>query len=81
MRELRLPFGVIINRMGIGDERVQRYCNEEDIRVLLELPDDRRIAEAYSRGEIIVDALPEYRPLFARLWQAIVSESVQEEIS
>ena len=79
VRELRLPFGVVINRMGIGDERVQRYCNEEDIRVLLELPDDRRIAEAYSRGEIIVDALPEYLPLFAHLWQAIARESIQEE--
>lgn len=78
VRELRLPFGVVINRMGIGDERVQRFCKDEDIRVLLEIPDDRRIAEAYSRGEIIVDALPEYRPLFARLWLAIDSESGQE---
>jgi hypothetical protein len=35
--------------------------------VLLEIPDDRRIAEAYSRGELLVDALPEYRGLFQSL--------------
>ncbi len=75
VRELHLPFGVVINRVGMGDERVQRYCKEQDIAVLLELPDDRRIAEAYSRGQIIVDALPEYRSHFEQLWLAIQRES------
>ena len=71
VRELRLPFGVVINRVGIGDDRVQRFCSEASIPLLLEIPDDRRIAEAYSRGELIVEALPEYRAHFERLWQAI----------
>ena len=71
VRELKLKFGVIINRVGIGDERVQHYCAAERIPVLLEIADDRRIAEAYSRGQLIVDALPEYRAHFEQLWQAI----------
>jgi MinD superfamily P-loop ATPase len=76
-RELRLPFGVVINRVGIGDEQVHRYCAQEHIPVLLEIPDDRRIAEAYSRGQLIVEALPEYRAHFERLWQAITHEAGQ----
>jgi len=71
VRELYLPFGVVINRVGIGDDRVQRFCSEASIPLLLEIPDDRRIAEAYSRGELIVETLPEYRAHFERLWQAI----------
>ena len=71
VRELKLKFGVVINRVGIGDERVQHYCAAEHIPVLLEIADDRRIAEAYSRGQLIVDALPEYRAHFEQLWQAI----------
>ena len=71
VRELHLPFGVVINRVGIGDDRVHRFCTAESIPLLLEIPDDRRIAEAYSRGELIVEALPEYRAHFQRLWQAI----------
>jgi len=67
VREIGIPFGVVVNRMGIGDDRVHVYCREERIPVLLEIPDDRRIAEAYSRGELIVEALPEYRGLFASL--------------
>ncbi len=64
VRELGIPFGVVINRVGVGDDRVHAYCREEGIPILLEIPDDRRIAEAYSRGELIVEALPEYRDLF-----------------
>lgn len=67
VRALGLPFGVIINRMGSGDNRVQDYCAKEGIDVLMEIPDDRRIAEAYSRGEIMVDVLPQYRILFENL--------------
>jgi len=60
-RELHLPCGVVVNRVGIGDDRVQAFCRENDVPVLAELPDDRRIAEAGSRGRPLVDALPEYR--------------------
>jgi MinD superfamily P-loop ATPase len=67
VRELKIPFGVVVNRVGIGDDRVHAFCMRERIPILLEMPDDRRIAEAYSRGEIIVDALPEYRGSFQRL--------------
>jgi len=65
VREVGIPFAVAVNRVGIGDDRVHRYSREEGIPILLEIPDDRRIAEAYSRGDLIVEALPEYRALFA----------------
>ncbi len=75
VRELDLRFGVVINRVGIGDDRVHHYCHDQNIPVLLEIPDDRRIAEAYSEGQLIVDALPEYRECFESLWQAVQRES------
>jgi len=50
-RQLDIPFGVVINRAGLGDSRVNDFCAAEDVAVLLEIPDDRRIAEACSRGE------------------------------
>lgn len=67
VRELGIPFGVVVNRVGVGDDRVHAFCSEEQIPVILEIPDDRRIAEAYSRGELIVESLPEYRGLFHNL--------------
>lgn len=67
VRALDLPCGVVVNRCGIGDDRAHAFCRREGIPVLLDIPDDRRIAEAYSRGEAIVDALPEYRESFRHL--------------
>ncbi|HOT97631.1 MAG TPA: ATP-binding protein [bacterium] len=62
VRSLGLNFGVVVNRMGIGDSRVQEFCGREKIELLLEIPDDRRIAEAYSRGQLAGEAVPEFRP-------------------
>jgi len=67
VRELRIPFGVVVNRVGIGDDRVHAFCRKEEIPILLDIPDDRRIAEAYSRGHLIIEALPEYRGYFETL--------------
>lgn len=73
-RELKLPFGVVVNRAGSGDQRVQDYCAKESITLLAEIPDDRRIAEAYSRGELAVDVLPEYKTVFTSLLATIKSQ-------
>lgn len=72
VRELRLPFGVVVNRVGAGDDRVHAWCRKEGIEILLEIPDDRRIAEGYARGRLLVDEMPEYAALFHGLRDSIV---------
>jgi len=67
MRDRKLPFGVIINRAVPNDAYVRPYCEKENIRIFAEIPDDRRIAEAYAEGIPLIEALPEYRPLFEKL--------------
>lgn len=67
IRKIKIPFGVVINRVGIGDQRIHHFCRKQEIPVLLEIPDDRRIAEAYSRGIAAVEAIPDYRSHFQRL--------------
>lgn len=71
LRRLKLRFGVIINRCDIGDDRVEQYCARESIPVLLRIPEDRAIAEAYSRGLPLTSARPDLVPEFARLWQRL----------
>ncbi|MDD3181857.1 MAG: ATP-binding protein [Alphaproteobacteria bacterium] len=67
VRELGLLFGVVINRAEETDDFVRPYCKAEGIRVLTEIPDDRRIAQAYAKGEPIVTALPEYMVVFSNI--------------
>ncbi len=67
VRALKLPFAVAVNRCDIGDEAVKQYCDKEEIEVILEIPDDRRIAQAYSRGKIASECFSEYANIFTNL--------------
>ena len=80
VKELKLSFAVVINRSDLGDDKVHRYCDEEDIEVILEIPDDRRIAEVYSTGSMIVDVLPEYRNNFLRLYENLTQKKVSRKV-
>jgi len=71
VRELEISFAVAINRCDIGDDRVVRYCQQQDIEILLEIPNDRLVAETYSQGIKIIDALPAYEEKFLQLYQKI----------
>lgn len=68
---LGIPRGLVINRSDMGNDEVKKYAEQENIPVLMEIPFDRRIAEAYSRGEMIVDVIPEWEEKFAKLYHQI----------
>ena len=71
LKKMNIPFGVVVNRAGLGNEDVDKFCEKEDIPVLMKLPFSRDIASAYSRGDMIVDALPQYKEMFQELFENI----------
>jgi MinD superfamily P-loop ATPase len=71
VNELHRPHGVIINRSGPGDDEVRALCASRRTDVIGGITDDRRIAEACSRGEITAAIMPGVRGLFLELWQSI----------
>ena len=68
---LGIPHGLVINRSDMGDDKVMAYAEQEDLPILMEIPFDRRIAEAYSRGEMIVEVMPEWKDRFSELYLRI----------
>ena len=72
VRELNVPCGVVINRAGLGDARVEEYCRKENIPILLTIPLDTKIARLYSRGVTLVEGLPEWQESFAGLFDGIM---------
>jgi len=77
-RALGLPMGVVINRSGEGDDGdVERFAASQEIPVLARIPFDRRIAAAYARGEVLTEALPEYRERVEGLWRGILSAAAR----
>jgi len=71
LEDMEIPFGVVVNRAGIGDEKVYEYCEEKSVPVLLEIPYQRRIAELYSRGVPFALEMPEWREKFRKLFDRI----------
>ncbi|MBU1851843.1 MAG: ATP-binding protein [Candidatus Omnitrophica bacterium] len=71
LREMKIPFGVVVNRSDLGDDETDKYCGRETIPILMKIPFKREIASAYSKGISIVKAFPKYKKDFQGLLEKI----------
>jgi MinD superfamily P-loop ATPase len=55
MRLLKKKFAVVVNKWGSGSGDVLKYCEEEKIPVIAKIQNDRKIAEEYSRGNLVFE--------------------------
>ena len=74
VRHLNIPFGVIINRDGVGDKKAELYCQQEKIPVLMKIPHSKEIAQLYSKGIPFVRELSIWREEFVKLFKKISEE-------
>jgi len=77
VRQLNMPFGVVLNRVGVGDGKTEEYCRKENIPILMTIPLDTGIAGLYSRGIPLVEGMPHYKNGFIELFDKI-NEGVNE---
>lgn len=78
---LGIPCGLVINRSDIGDGKVHDYAAKENVPILMEIPFDRKIAEIYSRGKILVEELPEWKESFISLHKSIIEIIESKQVS
>ena len=71
LQKLKIPYGVVLNKCDIGDHKVEEYCKKNNIPLLLSIPLDREIAEAYSKGIPIVKINSSYEQKFTQLFHKI----------
>jgi MinD superfamily P-loop ATPase len=74
MQQLEIPFGVVINRNGIGDAGVEDFCREESIPLLMRIPQSTEIAQLYSQGEAFAIRHCQWQQRFRGVWERIRSE-------
>jgi MinD superfamily P-loop ATPase len=80
VREIGVPFGVVVNRDGPGGACVSEFCAQEGMPILMRIPFDRRIAEAYCRGETLASAAPSWRQAFRELFERIMRLTAVESV-
>ncbi len=69
---------VLVNRADYMDDNLKKYCKEENLEIIGEIPDDRRIAECYSEGDLAVEKLPEYQSLISDIARTIIKRAQEE---
>jgi MinD superfamily P-loop ATPase len=71
LEKMKIPFGVVINRSDIGDDRVDNFCRSKNIPILLRIPFDEEIAVLYSKGIPFVREKKEYLENFSQMFATI----------
>jgi len=74
MKELNKRFGIVVNRYGIGNDDVIRYCEDENIPLMAKIPNSRQIAELYSSGKLIYKELSEVKQQLKNIRSFILNE-------
>lgn len=71
LEKMNIPRGVLVNKSGMGDQKVYEYLEKKNIPLLMEIPLDRKIAELYSHGEIFAEKMPEWKARFVGMVRKI----------
>jgi MinD superfamily P-loop ATPase len=75
VRELELPFAVVVNRSRRDQIMARDYCKKKNVKIMAELADDRKVAESYSRGELPYFDVPGYRKGMDELLISVLKEA------
>lgn len=75
--EMGIPYGVVVNRAGLGDDALYRWMADNVVTHLVDIPFDRAVASVYAEGKLVVKALPAYKPLFQTLLDSIRRQALQ----
>lgn len=75
LREMEIPFSVVVNKAGLGDDEVFKYCKDENLSISGEIPFDRAVAQAYAAGRLAIEISEENRKIYRELWRNISTEA------
>lgn len=76
LEKMDKPFGVVINRDGIGDDEVEKYCIKNGVKILAKIPNDKEIAKYYSIGESLVEYDKNWKQKFENILKEIKKDLV-----
>jgi MinD superfamily P-loop ATPase len=69
--ELQIPFGVIVNKAGLGTREIYSYLDEKGITLLGEIPFNRDFAAAYAEGRILSRIPNQVREAYREAFHAL----------
>lgn len=80
-RHLGLEPMIAVNRADYRSNNLKNYLKREKLKIVAEIPDDRKIAEVYSRGELVIEKLPQYKELFEEISDRIIRACKEKNVA
>jgi MinD superfamily P-loop ATPase len=71
VQKLEIPCEVVVNRAGLNGAATEALCRSKGVEIVAEFPDSRKVAEAYSRGELAAQADPDIHSRYRSLLEHI----------
>jgi MinD superfamily P-loop ATPase len=71
LKKMEIACGVVINKYDSSYAKTEEFCREYNIPVLLKVPEDRKIAEGYSKGVSLIKIFPEYKNQIMRIFESL----------
>ncbi|MBN1144009.1 MAG: ATP-binding protein [Bacteroidales bacterium] len=71
LEQLDKPYGVIVNKAGLGNREVYEWIAQKNIPLLMEIPFDKEIARIYSEGRLLAEVADGYQERFLVLSEKI----------
>ncbi len=75
------PFGVVLNKSLKEDNPAEKFCLDNNIKILSKIPFDSELQTLNSNGEIVVKKLKKYQEIFISLLDAVLKEVYHETTS
>ena len=79
LNDLQKPFGVIVNKAGLGNREVYEYLKEEQIELLGEIPFNKEYAANYAAGAILDDIPVNIEKQYLKIIKKLERRIVQYE--
>ncbi|MDI9540973.1 MAG: ATP-binding protein [Bacillota bacterium] len=75
------PFGVVLNKCTEDDNPAEKFCYENNIKILGKIPFDSKLGTLNSNGEIIVNIDEKYKEIFSSLLDTVIKEVRYETVA
>ena len=72
LEQTAIPSGVIINRVGIGNDDVRCFAQQKGLDILMEIPYQQHIAAELARGRLFSEISPAHIEKFQALYEHLL---------
>ncbi|MCY1723153.1 ATP-binding protein [Prolixibacteraceae bacterium Z1-6] len=69
--DLNIPFGVIVNKAGLGNDEIYRFLEEKNIELLGKIPFSKSYAGNYSKGELLKNIPAEMQEFYMEIVKSL----------